>query len=65
MVHMICPVLTVSQQVDGQNGARRLDRGAERWPARSERLQQRRQKRTSLFVANKVDLGIVPVKHNM
>ena len=25
MVHMACPVVTVSQQVDGQNGARRLD----------------------------------------
>ena len=25
MVHMICPVLTVSQEVDGQHGTRRLD----------------------------------------
>ena len=39
-------------QIDAARLPRKVRRSTDRWPARSERLRQLHQKRTSLFVAN-------------
>ena len=61
---MICPILTVSQEVDGQNGARRLDSGSHyrHTPEAGGKVDQANPTALGRAMGQ---LGIVPAKHNM